>query len=150
MDWSNKTNFTFKMNFEDNNMNAISYIRIYYQRVMCPIGIIGNFISLLIFIRMNKKRKTNTNILYSILCVLNILLTIESNFLRRINSFAAYNFYFELPICQLENFIRLALFDSISWMQVLISFDRFILIVFPAKAQLISKKVLFCLSTFFN
>ena len=133
----NKTNDSLE------SMNAISYIQIYYLRVMCAIGILGNFISLLIFIRINNKRKSNTSLLYSILCVLNILLTVESNFIRRSWSNFVYYYYIELPICQLENFIRSSLFDSVAWMQVLISFDRFILVVFPAKVKLISKKVTF-------
>ena len=124
------------------SMNAISYIRIYYLRLMCAIGIIGNFISLLIFIRMNNKRKSNTSFLYCILCVLNILLNTESNFIRRSWSNFVYYYYIELPICQLENFIRASLFYSVTCMQVLISIDRFILVVFPAKAKLISKKVI--------
>ena len=124
-------------------LSLISYIRLYFQRVMCAIGIIGNFISLLIFIRVNRKRKNNTSLFYSILCVLNILLIAEYNFIRKSSSSFAYNFFIELPICQLETFIRLVLFDSVTWMQVFISFDRFILVVFPAKAKLISKKVVF-------
>ena len=137
----NETNFTFKMDYNI-NISPMFYVRKYYQQVMCPIGIIGNFISLLIFIRVNRKRKNNTSFLYSVLCVLNILLTIESNFIRKNSASLIYSYNIELPICQLETFIRLALFDSITWMQVLISFDRFILIVFPSKAKLISKEVI--------
>jgi hypothetical protein len=43
--------------------------------------------------------------------------------------------------CFIENIARKTLNDALTWMQALISFDRFILIIFPQKAYILAKKV---------
>ena len=112
----------------------------YNLRVFINIfGIVSNIISLLIFIRPNLNKKTNTGFLYSILCVLNMIAIAEDTFVYRPKLF---NYVVELP-CNLELFIRKCLLDSLPWIQVLICFDRFIATTFPGKALIMSKKVIF-------
>jgi hypothetical protein len=41
----------------------------------------------------------------------------------------------------LKPFISASLLDSLIWIQILISFDRFIVVVFPAKSKIMTKKV---------
>ena len=111
----------------------------YYRTTLIPIGILGNFISLLIFIRPNLNKKTNTGFLYSIICVLNIITIVEETFVYRPKFF---NYIINLP-CNLEVFIRKCLVESLPWVQVLICFDRFIVTTFPGKAKIMSKKVMY-------
>ena len=109
----------------------------YYRTILIPIGILGNFISLLIFIRPNLNKKTNTGFLYSIICVLNIITIVEDTFVYRPKFF---NYIINLP-CNLEVFIRKCLVESLPWVQVLTCFDRFLVTTFPGKAKIMSKKV---------
>ena len=132
-------NNTFMMDMPV-HINPLAQALIYFQMATCPIGVIGNLISLLVFIRLDKKSQSNSNtsFIYCVLCVLNVTITIEANFVRKAGLILVP--YIELP-CQMETFIRMSLFDSITWMQVLITFDRFILVMFPAKVKIISKRV---------
>lgn len=114
-------------------------IRRYIFYATIPIGLIGNSISLFIFTRPNLNKKTNTGFLYSILCVLNLLTISEY-------AFILHSHYFNYSVklyCHLEFFIGQSLIYSIVWMQVLICFDRFILVIFPAKSKTMAKKVNF-------
>ena len=119
--------------------NIIYRILYYYRTALIPFGIVSNIISLLIFIRPNLNKKTNTGFLYSIICVLNIITIAEDTFVYRPKFF---NYNITLP-CNLEVFIRKCLVDSLPWVQVLICFDRFIATAFPGKAKIMSKKVMF-------
>lgn len=121
-----------------NLKNIIYRILYYYRTALIPFGIVSNFISLMIFIRPNLNKKTNTGFLYSILCVLNMIAIAEDTFVFRPKLF---NYIVELP-CNLELFIRKCLLDSLPWVQVLICFDRFLATTFPGKAKIISKKVI--------
>ena len=122
------------------SLEKIIYSFLYYYRTaLIPIGILGNFISLLIFTRPNLNKKTNTGFLYSIICILNIITIAEDTFVYRPKFF---NYKITLP-CKLEVFVRRCLLDSLPWVQVMICFDRFIVTTFPGKAKIMSKKVMF-------
>ena len=118
----------------------IYYVRYYFLFALIPIGLLGNFISLLIFTRPNLNKKTNTGFLYSFLCVLNILTITEFAFIEKQ---IVFNYSVKLP-CNMEFFVRKSLINSISWIQVLICFDRFLLVIFPLKSKIMSKKVNLC------
>ena len=115
----------------------INNIKSYVHAVVIPIGIFGNFISLMIFTRPNLNKKTNTGFLYSILCIINILTLFEFGFISQPLTFLNYRIHLH---CNLEPFISNSLVYSLSWMQVLISFDRFLLVIFPLK-KFMAKKV---------
>ena len=116
----------------------INIIKNYVHAVVIPIGIFGNFISLLIFTRQNLNKKTNTGFLYSILCVINIFTLLELGFISQPLIFLNYTIHLH---CNLRPFISTSLVYSLSWMQVLISFDRFLLVIFPMKSKFMTKKV---------
>ena len=116
------------------------HIRTYFLFAVIPIGLLGNFIALLIFTRPNLNKKTNTGFLYSILCVANIFTIADFVFIDNPLRFLHYSVTLH---CHLETFLQRSLFDLLSWMQVLISFDRFLLVMFPVKSKKIAKKVNF-------
>ena len=121
------------------NMHKISdLIRYYFLFAVIPIGLLGNFIALLIFTRPNLNKKTNTGFLYSILCVLNILTISEFAFIEKSIDFLHYSVTLH---CFLNVFIKKSLFCFLSWMQALICFDRFLLVIFPVKSKTMAKKV---------
>ena len=120
------------------NWELIHIIKNYFHAIEIPIGIFGNFISLLIFTRPNLNKKTNTGFLYSVLCVLNIFTLSELGFISQPLNFFKYTIRLH---CHLRPFISTSLVYSLSWMQVLISFDRFLLVIFPLKSKFMAKKV---------
>lgn len=101
-------------------------------------GIVSNIISLLIFTRPNLNKKTNTGFLYSILCVLNIITFIDNGY--QTFSLKYRVLIFKFP-SSLKSYISASLVDSLLWIEMLISFDRFIVVVFPTKAKIMAKKV---------
>lgn len=107
--------------------------------VVLAIGIIGNLVSLLIFTRQNLNKKTNTGTLYSSLCILNIVTIIEAIFLGSYTNLL-FGYTITYP-CYLDVFISRSLYQILSWNQVLICFDRFILVIYPIKASKMQKKV---------
>ena len=128
-----------------NQTNQTSFyslgLEIQYNLRICIniFGIVSNFISFLIFIRPNLNKKTNTGFLYSILCVLSIITFID-------DAHKTFSSKYQLLILilpsRLKPFISGSLLDSLIWIQILICFDRFIVVVFPAKAKIMAKKVI--------
>lgn len=110
----------------------------YFELVAISTGILGNVVSFFIFIRPNLNRKSNTGFLYAILCVLNVLRIVEYDLYIYSSVNRSFKSYYP---CFIENIARKTLNDALTWMQALISFDRFILIVFPHKAYILAKKV---------
>lgn len=127
----NQTNQTslFSLSFEI-HYNLRVFINLF--------GIVGNIISLLIFIRPNLNKKTNTGFLYSILCVLSIITFIDNAHKTFSSKYRVL--IFKLP-SKLKRFISESLVDCLLWIEILISFDRFIVVVFPSKAYIMVKKV---------
>jgi hypothetical protein len=137
----NITNQTFNINIIDIYIHKIQLYSIYLI-LIC--GITGNIISLFIFTRPNLNKKTNTGILYTFLCVLNLLILFENLFFSS-NSMIIFgiNSLMTNPQyqCKLEIFVRNSLNELLSWLQVLICFDRLILVIYPTKAHKMRKKV---------
>ena len=128
--------------YPNSSKNIIDSIRFYYQLLLMAFGIIGNIISLFIFTRPNLNKKTNTGILFTIICVFNIFIFIEEAFLGPFSK--EINIQISLIILKsfnIETFIRYSLTEILPWIQVLICFDRFILVVYPMKAHIMRKKV---------
>ena len=129
---SNQSDYITYLN---NVSNRISY---YYLMTTLPLSILGNLISLYIYTRPNLNRKTNTGFLYAWLCIFNLLSILQYAFVTRSN--ILFNFTINLP-CGVVNFLRRTIFNWLSWMQVYISFDRFMAVHFPTKIRLMSRKV---------
>ena len=126
-----------------NYKSITQYIRFYCLLVVLSFGMIGNIISLLIFTRPNLNKKTNTGILYTLLCVFNILTLIEEAFLGP-SSKELFNIqisFINIKSVNTEIFIRTCLTEILPWIQALICFDRFILVIYPMKAHIMRKPV---------
>ena len=133
----NKTN-----NYSSIVIEISNKVRFYCIIVIVTIGIIGNLISLFIFTRPNLNKKTNTGILFTLLCIFNLLTFIEEAFL---GSYTNELFNYIISVDQLYTNIDLIIETSLSeilpWIQVLICFDRFILVIYPMRAHIMRKKV---------
>ena len=118
---------------EDSTTKKFADFHQYYTNVIDTIGILGNVASLIIFIRIYLNRKSNTCILYTFLCGINILYIFNKN----LNLF---KFKIDLS-AQVNKYTQNSLDFLLAWMQVLISFNRFIYVVFQSKAKIFEKKV---------
>lgn len=131
------------MSFNNSNDTTFAVddkLKYYFQMVTISTGIFGNIISFIIFTRPHLIRRNNTGFLYAILSVLNVLTILEYDFYLYSNNLS-FLFKKMMSPCYLEAFVRACLNDTLVWMQVLISFDRFILIIFPRKAHVLTKRV---------
>ena len=110
----------------------------YSKVILIPIGIIGNIISMFIFTRPSFNQKTNTGLLYTLFCGINLILIVYEAAFKYKNSFTKFSI--DLPK-SIELYIENILFECLSWVQVIISVDRFIAVLYPVKGVLlISKK----------
>ena len=125
-------------------MAIIDSVCFYYYLVILIFGIIGNLISLLIFTRPKLNKKTNTGLLYTILCVFNFLTFIEEAlfgpFSQQLIIKIPYK-YIIFNYVDLRTFIWTCLTEILPWIQVIICLDRFILVLYPMKAHVMRKKV---------
>lgn len=120
-------------------LNSLNSGFTYYGMwIIWPTSVVGNIISLFIFSRPNLNKKTNTGFLYGWLCILNILTVVYYSVVYRGNALFKYTLY--LP-CGMDDFIRRSSLNSLSWMQVVICLDRFIMVIYPTKTAFMSKKV---------
>ena len=101
------------------------------------IGIIGNLISLLIFTRPCLNSRTNTGKLYALLCVINLVAFVYVIAVRDPETFFFYRVHWPF---ESEYFIENILLQILSWIKVLITFDRFVSAVFPVKGYRIMLK----------
>ena len=139
-------------NYTDNNTTYSTYLKyviqlnIIYEKIeffawilTILIGIPGNFISILIFVKPCLNNKTNTGLLYTLLCTLNLLVILYNVLVT--NSYTLFKYGIILPL-RLDYFIQTILLQILSWSQVLITFDRFIAVVYPIKGvRIMSKKL---------
>ena len=140
-------------NYTDNNItdtidptyfDYVIQLTLIYEKVefyalilTISIGIPGNVISILIFIKPCLNIKTNTGLLYTLLCTLNLITILFNGLVTNSNRFFQYEF--QLPL-KSENFIKNILLQFLSWSQVLITFDRFIAVIYPIKGVRIMTK----------
>ena len=121
------------------NLSTIANTIMYYPvLVALPIGIIGNVFSFFIYTRPNLNKKTNTGFLYGLLCILNIIFMLY--FVLVFQSSNLFKYTVTLP-CGLVTYLLRITFCLVPWMQVIISFDRFIVVVYPLRKKFMSKKV---------
>lgn len=121
-------------------LNSVSVSFNYYCLwILMPTGIIGNIVSLYIYTRPNLNKKTNTGRLYVLLCALNLITIAYFGFVYQ-PEYTAFNYSVRLP-CGLNTFLRRTLFTWLSWIQVVISFDRYVAVIHPTKVTLMNKKV---------
>ena len=130
----NKTTY----NSDDEFKYILYRFNFYSMVVLIPIGIVGNIISLFIFTRPSFNQKTNTGRLYSLLCVVNLITIVFVTAFKNVDSFMTFRIV--LPLST-EVYIERILYQCLSWIQVVISVDRFIAVLYPVKGvRLMSKK----------
>ena len=121
-------------------LNEVSNKIFFYVLVTTiPIGLIGNLVSFYIYKRPNLNKKTNTGFLYSYSCIFNLIFVLYYGLVFRSNLF---NYSLNIP-CGINIYLFRVTWCIVPWMQVWISFDRFMVVIYPIKASLMSKKVLF-------
>jgi hypothetical protein len=122
----------------ENNFSTSDRILKYSVISIISFGIIGNLISLLIFTRPCLNSKTNTGKLYTLLCVINLIAFVYVMIVRDPESFYFYNVQWPF---ETEHFIEIILLQILSWIKVLITFDRFVSVIYPIKGfRIMSKK----------
>ena len=140
-----QNNKSYHQAFNQSSYFAKNYIEkrvnFYCLTVILAIGIVGNLFSLFIFTRPNLNKKTNTGILFTFLCIVNLVYFFEY-FVLSPHSGELFGFYI-LLYCNTEIFVRSCLQQILSWTQTLICFDRFIVVVFPSRANKIRNKVFY-------
>ena len=100
-------------------------------------GIIGNVVSLFIFSRPCLNNKTNSGKLYAFLCCLSLIIIIYNMTGRTLD--IEFSFKFRLPLNS-QILIDMIILQYWSWIQVLITFDRFIGVFYPVKGVRIMGK----------
>ena len=138
MDYRNANISIFDYNHTVSNFHTSNRILTYLMISIFPIGIIGNLISLLIFIRPCLNSKTNTGKLYALLCVFNLITIIYEMVFKQLDDF--FQFRIHLPLAT-EYFIENILLQILSWIKALITFDRFVAVVYPVKGYRIMLKI---------
>lgn len=122
-----------------NNLNSVASTILYYPLLVAlPIGVLGNVLSFYIYTRPNLNKKTNTGFLYAWLCLLNLIFMLF--FVLVSQSFTLFDYRISLP-CGMANYLLRLISCFVPWMQVIISFDRFISVIYPLKKHIITKKV---------
>ena len=141
----NKTSNISDFNEIDSNIyreyvfyfKKINEIGFYLQFVTVPCGVIGNLVSIFIFTRPRLNRKTNTGFLYTILCLLNLIKILYQAIFKRWDDYLEYNikihFYGEM-------IFEYLILQMLSWIEVLVGFDRFIAVFSPTKGVRIMGK----------
>ncbi|RNA42969.1 FMRFamide receptor-like [Brachionus plicatilis] len=120
-------------------------ISFYYLLVIIPFGFFANILSIFIYTRPTMNKETNTSFLYMCLSIMNIISLLNYTFIVRPRNIFGYTV--EMT-CGLTGFIRRNIFNSTSWVQPIISFDRFLFVFYPVKCKQLGQKknILFLMS----
>ena len=141
---SNQSLQNITINYINSELETYIIGKVYFYCIIVIVafGMIENLISILIFTRPNLNKKTNTVILYTSLCIFNLLTFIEKVFLGEYSFQLFHYIIWNNPtLFSIHFIIQTSLNEILSWIQVLICFDRFILVIYPMKAHIMRKKV---------
>lgn len=111
-------------------------IAFYYLIIAVPPSLLAKLIAIYIYTRPKLYKKTNTGFLYMWLSITNAFVILVFVFVVRSDQIFGY----DIQVCGLNDFIKMNLYNMSSWIQVLISFDRYILVSYPAKVALMRKR----------
>lgn len=132
---SNITDYLNYVNYLNSVRDSVTY---YPTLITLPVGLIGNIISIFTFSRPNLNKKTNSGFLYIWLCAFNLCLILYFTFV--FESTILFDYSVSFP-CGVSNYLFRSIWCFVPWMQVIICVDRFIVVFFPIKKALMSKKV---------
>ena len=142
----NKTSNTTDYNEIDSNkykenvlfFKRINEIGFYILLITVPVGLFGNLISIFIFTRPRLNRKTNTGFLYTIICIFNLVKILYQAIFKKWDHYLDSSIKIQF---ECETLIGNLILQMLSWIQVLIGFDRFIAVFSPIKGvRIMSKK----------
>ena len=117
-------------NFSVVNKPVVTLILSTLLEYVMLFGIVGNVMSLFIFSRPCLNRKTNSGKLYAFLCLLSLIIIVYEMADRKLESFFSFKIRMHLKT---EKVINTILLQYWSWIQVLITVDRFIGVFYPVK-----------------
>lgn len=130
--------------------NLSNSVNFWFSTIMVPIGIILNIITILIFL-VAKQR--HLSILYIALGVYDIICLLNSTFTQLLPALNInISNYSDILLCRLLNVWRKTVAQSPSWVQVIITIDRFRSVVCPSSLQFFKSKMkltLILISIFF-
>lgn len=112
-------------------------ISFYYLIIIIPFGFFTNILSIFIYTRPNINKETNTSFLYMCLSIVNIISLLNYTFIVRSRNVFGYTVQMT---CGIADFLRRNIFNSTSWIQPIISFDRFLFVFYPIKCKQLGKK----------
>ena len=123
------------------NMNNLSNsINKYFGVSLAPLGIVFNLITILTFSLIRLERRSTMTVFFTALCIYDILslsnlliiITLPAYGIQLVNTAGI--------VCKIMQVLRRTLVSSPSWIQVLITFDRFRMIVCQQKFKFITDK----------
>lgn len=108
-----------------NILNIARSINFYFSAVLVPVGIVFNLLTILIFQTRNFYN-TNIRIYYTVLGIHDILALFNSIFFLQLFPSLGYNFdSISIYLCKFILLWRRIAIQSPSWVQVIITFDRY-------------------------
>ena len=123
--------------------NITNQINLYYSAIVIPIGIILNFITCFIFARSSSVTKKNViiNLLYIGLGAYDILALINSIlFAQLLPALGIYLVNYSPVTCIILNWYRKVVIQAPSWVQVLITLERYLSVCFANRFTLFKRK----------
>ena len=118
--------------------NKINELSFYLHLVTVPVGFIGNLAAIFIFTRPRLNRKTNTGFLYTILCIFILVKILYQAIFKKWDHYIEFSIKIQY---ECEALIEYLIVQMLSWIEVLIVFDRFIAVFSPIKGvRIMSKK----------
>ena len=123
--------------------NVTNTINLYYSSIVIPIGVILNLSTIFIFARSTKVTKKNTiiNLLYIGLSMYDILALFNSIlFAQLLPSLNIYIVNYSKANCIALNWYRKSVIQSPSWVQVIITFERYLSVCHANKFGLFKRK----------
>ena len=113
----------------------------YFLISTIPFGMVLNLINIFIYLRPNLN-KTNMGFFYSILSIVNFLILIVYFFFM--DSYRTMNYdlntYSDIS-CIMITFIKRTLRSVPTWIETLITFDRFLLVLYPNRFNFMKNKI---------
>lgn len=142
---SNSSNSSLISSYEAYITNITNQFIYYFVIVSSVIGISGNLLSMVIFIRLTfKNTKINMGLLYTcqtiidlITLILTLLVFRGSVFIFGINILTISDSY-----CRAFGFLRRYTLHASVWMSVLISFDRFTFVLYEQRFRFMKNKLI--------
>lgn len=108
------------------------------------IGIPGNLLSIVIYLRLNRYTKTNMPFLFILQSLIDLILLTMTLLIFR-GSFLLFGTslsFVSNPLCKLWSFFNRYLLHISSWMLVLTTFDRFLFVIYEKRVKFMKDKMI--------